>query len=198
MTTYTSPFAGNVIEPSPVSYAAYTITANTTFSWPINGNTSTNVVASIMEISAGSTSGLSIYMPPANQVSVGQATTIKNTGSQYFIVLDNTGGTICTITSNQAVNIFVTDNTTVAGTWDIVTLGSGGSSAANAASLAGKGLNATGSTLNVDYPPSGLTDGYTFLPSDLAQTKIWSGGFGAATLPTSSTIGANWNHLRNM
>jgi hypothetical protein len=145
-----------------------------------------------MEISTGTTTGLSIYMPPANQVSVGQATTIKNTGSQTFTVLDSSGGTICTIAANQAINIFVTNNNTVAGTWDIVTLGSGGSSAANAASLAGYGLRADGSTLNADYPPSGIADGYTFSSSDLAQTKIWSGGYGNATLPPSVDVGANW------
>jgi len=192
MTTYTSPFAGNVIEPSPLSYAAYTITGNTTFVWPINGNTSSNVVASIMEISAGSTSGLSIYMPPANQVSVGQATTIKNTGSVAFAVLTSTGTTICSIPAGLSYNVFVTDNTSVTGVWDIIILGSSGSISANAASLAGYGLYATGSTLNVDYPISTIASGYTFLASDTAQTKLWSGGLGTATLPASASLSNNW------
>jgi len=191
MTTYTSPFAGNVIDPTQVSYAAYTITADTYFVWPINGNTSTNVMAQIMEITAGTTTGLSCYMPPANQVSVGQATLIKNTGTATFTVKTNTGTTIGTVASGLSIYIFITDNTTVGGTWDIINFGAS-ASAANASTLAGYGLYASSATLNVAYPVASVTSGYTFQSTDTAQTLVWSGGVGSATLPLSSAVGSNW------
>ena len=191
MTTYTSPFAGNVIDPTQVSYAAYTITADTYFVWPINGNTSTNVMAQIMEITAGTTTGLSCYMPPANQVSVGQATLIKNTGTATFTVKTNTGITIGTVASGLSIYIFITDNTTVGGTWDIINFGAS-ASAANASTLAGYGLYASSATLNVAYPVASVTSGHTFQSTDTAQTLVWSGGVGSATLPLSSAVGSNW------
>jgi hypothetical protein len=191
MTTYTSPFAGNVIDPTQVSYAAYTIIADTYFVWPINGNTSTNVMAQIMEITAGTTTGLSCYMPPANQVSVGQATLIKNTGTATFTVKTNTGTTIGTVASGLSIYIFITDNTTVGGTWDIINFGAS-ASAANASTLAGYGLYASSATLNVAYAPSTVSNGYTFQSSDTAQTLIWGGGVGSATLPASASVGSNW------
>ena len=81
--SYNSPFTGQVIQPTDVSYRAITLSANTTLSWPINGNATDNYAARIMNVTA-TTSGLSIYMPPADQASVGQDALFNNIGGNDF------------------------------------------------------------------------------------------------------------------
>ena len=65
--SYNSPFTGNVIQPTDVSFRSITLTANTQLQWPINGNATDDYAARIMQVSASS-AGLSLYMPPADQI----------------------------------------------------------------------------------------------------------------------------------
>lgn len=190
MTTYTSPFAGDVVLPTDVSYASYPISADLTLVWPINGNISTSVAARIMDITP-STSGLSVLMPPANQVSVGQDAFIKNPSAFTLTIKSSTGATLGTITAGGTRYFYITDNSTASGTWSNIALGIGTSSP-DATTLAGFGLEATGATLNQTAPVSSVTAGYTFLSTDRAQTKVWSLGTGSATLPAASSLGNNW------
>ena len=122
--------------------------------WPING-TNTNVVANILEITA-TVAGLLVELPPALQVSQGQAFIIKNvgTGGNFsFTLTDNSGNTIITIPvapTSATVNtyyVYLQNNTTNNGTWSTIAMGIGASSTAPAA-LAGQGLKAIGLTLN--------------------------------------------------
>ena len=145
MTTYTNPYTGQTISPSQVGYESLTIAADTELQWPINGNTS-DVVANIIEVDAKS-AGLNLIMPPATQVSNGQSTLIRNIGAETFTVVDNSLNTIVSIASGIAEYIYVTDNSTIDGVWETVTFGAG-TSAANAATLAGYGLRAINTTLN--------------------------------------------------
>jgi hypothetical protein len=190
MTTYTSPFAGDVVLPTDVSYASYPISADLTLVWPINGNTSTSVAARIMDITP-STSGLSVLMPPANQVSVGQDAFIKNPSAYTLTIKSSTGATLGTITAGGTRYFYITNNSTASGTWSNIALGIGTSSP-DATTLAGYGLQATGATLNQTAPVSSVTAGYTFLDTDRSQTKVWGGGTGSATLPAASSLGNNW------
>ena len=191
MTTYNSPFAGDVIQPTDVSYASYDLdTASIQLVWPINGNVSTDVAARIMDIDVN-VSSRTLTMPPANQVSVGQDALIRNVGSVSFIVNDFDGNPICTIGVGASKYIYITDNGSEAGTWGVVEFGIG-TSAPDAATLQGLGLLAIGSTLNQSHPTSAVTNGYVFTDADRAQTKIWGGGTGAATLPVASSLGDNW------
>ena len=191
MTTYTSPFAGDVIQPTDVSYASYDLDAgNIQLSWPVNGNVSTDVAARIMDITVTVSSRV-LIMPPANQVSVGQDALIRNEGSVSFVVEDYDGNPICTIASGASKYIYITANANTAGTWGVIEFGIG-TSAPDAATLQGLGLLAIGSTLNQSHPTSAVTDGYVFLDTDRAQTKIWGGGTGVATLPVAASLGDNW------
>jgi hypothetical protein len=190
MTTYNSPFAGDVVQPIDVSYAAYSITADTTLVWPINGNSSSYVAARIMQISPSS-STLNLYMPPANQVSVGQDALLVNPSAFTLNVKDSAGGTICSIAAGLNKYIYVTTNDTVAGTWGVTDFGNT-TSAPNASVLAGYGLLAINNTLNQSHPTSGLSDAYTYTSADRAQTRIWSGGVGTGTVPAASSLGDNW------
>ena len=190
MTTYTSPFAGDVILPTDVSYASYSISSDLTLVWPVNGNVSTSVAARIMDITP-STSGLSVFMPPANQVSVGQDAFIKNPSANTLTIKSSTGATLGTLTAGATRYFYLTDNSTASGTWSNIALGIG-TSAPDATALAGLGLKAIGSTLNQSSPTSSIPSGYTFTTTDRAQVKIWGGGTDNANLPVASSIGDDW------
>jgi hypothetical protein len=193
MTTYVSPFTGDVVQPTDVSYRAFALSANTSLSWPINGNTTGNYAARIMEVTPA-TAGLSLLMPPANQTSVGTDSLIRNLSANTFTVKDSTGGTIISIAAGEAQYVYVTNNSTAAGVWGIIAFGTGTSSA-DAATLAGYGLLAAATTLNQSHPASTFVNGYTFVAADRAQTKIWTGGAGTVTLPAVATAGDNWFFL---
>lgn len=190
MTAYTNPYTGQTINPSQVGYEYIALTADTELQWPINGNTS-DVVANIIEVSA-STTGLKLIMPPATQVSDGQSALIRNVGSNAFTVVKNTSfATIVSVASGVAEYVYVTNNTTIAGTWSAVTFGTG-TSAANAADLAGYGLTAISTTLNQSYNLSSIYSNYTITSANRAQFLVWQSGAGNMTLPSSATVGNNW------
>ena len=190
MPTYTSPFTGNVVQPTDVSYVSYTISDDLILEWPSNVNPVTNVAARIMEIEA-TTGGLLVIMPPANQVSVGQDALIRNIGSTSFDVVDNSSGAIITVLGGNAEYIYVTDNSTVDGVWGIIAFGAG-TSGSDSATLAGYGLLAISNTLNQSHPSTSVSDNYTFATTDRAKTEVWLGGVGSATLPSVATLGDNW------
>ena len=173
MTTYTSPFAGDVIQPTDVSYAAYPISSDLTLVWPVNGNTSTDVAARIMLITPSAAS-LSVYMPPADQISVGQDALITNPSAYALTIKNSTGSTIVSIAGGTSQYIYVKDNSTTGGTWGVIAFGAT-TSAANAASLAGLGLVASGTTLNQSHPATSVTSGYVFQTTDRAKLALWGG-----------------------
>lgn len=199
MTTYTNPYTGQTISPSQVSYESLTISTNTTLNWPINGTASSNIASNIIEVTA-TAANLNLLMPPATQVSVGQAIIIRNVGSggQYaFNVTDNSGTVIVNIplsasgTNSNTYYIYLTNNSTVNGTWASIAMGIGTSSA-TAGALAGNGLIAINNTLNENTPVRTLSSAYTFLTTDRANLFSWSGGVGTVTLPDPSLVGAGW------
>jgi hypothetical protein len=189
MTSYINPFTNQTVNPSQVGYESLSISVNTTLQWPVNGNNST-VVANIMDVTA-TVASLSLILPSAQQVSVGQNIIIRNTGSNSFNVVDAGLNIITTIASGIANFIYLTSNTTDNGTWTVITFGAGTSSA-NAATLAGYGLVALNTTLNQQYTFSTISSSYTILPSNRAGFIVWNGGAGTLTLPISSDVGANW------
>lgn len=191
--SYNSPFTGNVIQPTDVSFRAFTITVNTALEWPINGNTSSDITARIMEVIAAS-AGLELAMPPANQASVGQDALITNVGAETFTVTDFDGNTIAAIAAGESKYIYITTNANTAGTWGVIDFGVG-SSSPNASSLQGLGVLALSGSLNQSHPVSSFVDAYTFIDSDRSQTKVWSSGVGNAYLPSAISIGNNWFFL---
>lgn len=192
--SYNSPFTGTVIQPTDVSYRAVTLSANTQLQWPINGNATNDYAARIMNVTASS-GGLSLWMPPANQTSVGNDALIRNVGANTFTVKDYDGtNTIITVAAGETKYIYITSNANEQGTWGNIAFGVG-TSAADAATLAGYGLVASGATLNQSHPTSSLVDSYTLTTADRAKTYIWAGGATTATLPNASTLGNNWFFL---
>jgi hypothetical protein len=188
--SYISPFTGNVIQPTDVAYRAVALTADQQLAWPINGNATEDVAARIMDVTA-SAAGYKLIMPPANQVSVGQDALIRNVGSYSFTVVDYDLGTIILITPGQTKYIYITANATTAGTWGLISFGVGTSSV-DAATLAGYGLKAISSTLNVAYGVNVFSSNYTALASDRAATYVWTSGAGTLSLTTAATLGNDW------
>jgi hypothetical protein len=167
------------------------LSANTQLNWPSNSTTNTDFAARIMQVTA-SAGSLSLYMPPANQTSVGNDALIRNIGSNTFTVKDYAGtNTIVSVAAGESKYIYITANPTAQGSWGVIAFGAG-SSSADAATLAGYGLVASGVTLNQSHPSAAITSGTTFAVTDRAQTRVWGSGSGTATLPAAATLGNNW------
>jgi len=197
--SYNSPFTGNVIQPTDVSYASYALTSTTgtiQLEWPLNGNDTDYVAARVMQISTTSTA-YELWMPPANQASVGQDALIYNTGG-VTLTVKSFGGASSIIsipsTGGSAQYIFITSNATTTGTWGVIAFGSTTTNS-NAATLAGYGLTAIGATLNQSQPVTTFASNYTAVASDRANTYVWTGGAGTLTLTSASTLGNDWFFL---
>ena len=189
--SFNSPFTGNVIQPTDVSFRAITLSADLQLAWPINGNVAGDYTARIMDVSA-TTGGLSLWMPPANQASVGQDALIRNTGSYTFNVRTYADDSaIVTIAAGEAKYIYIEDNPDEYGTWGVIAFGVGTSNV-DAATLAGYGLLAVNNTLNLSHPVTTFASNTTATASFRAQSYVWIGGAGTLTLSSASTLGNNW------
>jgi hypothetical protein len=190
MTTYLNPFSGDVIVPTDVSFVALSLSVDTYLEWPVNGNDTNNVAARIIQVT-NTVTGIDLYMPPANQVSVGTDSLIRNMGANPFTVRDVGGNTIVSIGVGEAKYIYVTNNSTENGVWGVIAFGAG-SSTADSATLAGYGLKAISFTLNTAHPVSLVASDYTISDSDRASLITWSGGVGTVTLPVAASLGDNF------
>jgi hypothetical protein len=197
MPSYNSVFSGNVIQPTDVSYRAVTLSANTQLQWPINGNATDDYAARIMDVTATSAS-LELWMPPANQTSVGNDALIRNVGANSFAVRTfDDNGAIVTIAPGEAKYIYIKTNPDVYGTWGLIAFGVGTSNV-DAATLAGYGLLAVSNTLNASHPVTTFSSNTTATAAFRAQTYVWTGGAGTLNLSSASTLGNNWfMFLRN-
>lgn len=182
-------FNGGVLQPAQVSYTAITLSANLTLNWPDLDSTGT-FTANIIEVTptAGS---LVITMPDATQRSVGQACLFRNMTGTAFIVHDNAGGTIANVPANLAIYIYLTINTTAAGSWSLVTFGAGTSSA-DSATLAGAGLKAIGITLNQKHDVLETSANVTIDSTSRAKAFVWTTGTLSCNLPTATSVGSDF------
>jgi hypothetical protein len=194
--SFNSPFTGNVIQPTDVAYASYALTSTTgtiQLEWPLNGNDTDYVAARVMQVSTTSSS-YELWMPPANQASVGQDALIYNTGGVSLTVKSFGGAsTIVSIpsTGGSAQYVFITSNANTTGTWGVIAFGATTTNS-NAATLAGYGLTAIGATLNQAQTTTTFASPYTAVASDRASAYVWNGGAGTLTLSEGSTLGDNW------
>jgi hypothetical protein len=187
--SYVYPVGGQGANPVDNQYEALTIAADTTLQWPFSFTDSALVTAQIMHVTASTTS-LSLLMPDASQASVGQSIIIKNQGANTFTVKDNAGGTIVSAAAGISYFIYITNNSTVAGTWATLTFGAG-SNSVSAASLAGNGLEASSSLLQIDTPGSYQNSNFSLDSNDRGSTIIWTGGAGAITIPSAASLGGS-------
>jgi len=190
MPTYVSPFTGDVVQQTDVTYYALAFSTNQTLHWPATVNPPEVPAARIMDCTP-STSGLSISLPPGGQGSVGTDILFRNLGSVSFTVVDFSGDSSVTVAAGVSKYFYLSDNSTEDGTWQNVTFGTGTSSA-DAASLQGAGLTTLSGKLAVTQTPVTITSTPTITDADRAETLVWTGGNGTFTLPAVAGLSAGW------
>jgi len=128
--SFVNVFGGSVVQPADISYTLITLTANTILSWPTqfpdpNSLLAQVTTAQIMDV-LPSAAGLSLTLPPANQVSVGQSFLVNNlSGTHSFTLLKNDGTLLTAIAAQTIFYFYLTDNTTIGGLWTITPWGLG-------------------------------------------------------------------------
>ena len=196
MTIYTDVFGGANIYPSEISYSALTLTTDVALSWPEETSTNQNLATRIMDISA-SGAGLSIFLPDASKTGTGNTILFNNRGAQTITVRTSTGVQVVTVAAGTLWQVYLTNNTTVAGTWQALQYGAAVSQA-NASSLAGTGIVAVGTLLSQSVPVTTFNGNYTAGVTDRAKMFNWTGAGGTFTLPDATVVGDNWfAYLRN-
>ena len=118
-TTYTEVFGGTNIYPSDVSYLSFALTTtDVTLAWPVETNApnpdAEYVAARIMDVNCTGSSR-KIYLPAADQASVGECFLFNNIGSTSFTVVNSAGTLLCTVASGELWQVYMTSNTTAAG-----------------------------------------------------------------------------------
>lgn len=189
MTTYTDVFGGANIYPSDISYRALTLTADVQLHWPDEADTSSEIVARIMDLSAASAHALT--MPSAAEASPGETVLFNNVGAATVTIKDAAGTQIATIAAGTAWQIYLIDNTTAAGSWRVFQYGATVSQA-NASSLAGTGIVAVGAVLSQSVPLTVFNSDYTASATDRAKGFVWTGVSGTLTLADAVGLGNNW------
>ena len=196
MPNYTDVFGGANIYPSEISYSSVALSADITLSWPEETSTNINLATRIMDVTP-SGAGLSIILPDAKKSGTGNTILFNNKGSQTFTVKNAGGVQVGTIASGQIWQVYLTSNTSVNGTWQILQYGATTSSA-NASALAGTGIVAVGTVLSQSVPITAFNSNYTAGANDRARMYNWTGAGGVLTLPDPTVIGDNWFiYLRN-
>lgn len=196
MTIYQDVFGGANIYPSEISYSSLTLTTNVYLSWPEETSTNQNLATRIIDISAAS-AGLSIYLPDANKSGTGNTILFNNTGAQTITVRKSDGVQVVTVASGTLWQVYLTNNTTAAGTWQSLQYGAAVSQV-NASSLAGTGIVAVGTLLSQSVPITTFNTNYTAGASDRAKMFNWTSAAGTFTLPDATAVGNNWFvYLRN-
>lgn len=195
--SFTEVFGGSTIYPSQTTYLAITFSADVTLAWPIEQQVSGNVVADILDLNPTG-AGLSAILPDARQVSTGYTALFNNISAQTVSIKNAAGSTLLSLTSGTVWQIYLTDNSTLGGTWRVFQYGAS-VSVSNAAALAGYGLKAITSTLNQTMPTTlSSTTPTTLVDADRAKAFVWTGGVGSWTLTAPATVGNDWHvHIRN-
>lgn len=193
--TYTQVFGGSTLYPSDVSYLALPLTADTTLEWPLESGTLFTPVARIIDVTP--TGAYSIIMPPADQTATGQTVLFNNLGPSTITIKDNTGNTLVSIAQGLQYQLYLTSNTTVAGTWRAYQMGAS-TAQAQASALAGYGLKATGSTLSTNSLITSFNSSFTLGSTDRGATYVWTGALGTVSLPAAASVANGWYvNIRN-
>lgn len=189
-TNFNSPFTGDVVVPTDVSYGNYIFMANAALVWPaLSGTANGNTIFEFARIidARATAANLTLRLPPANQGSEGEDVLIRNVGSNLFSVTRNDGTLPVNLVPGQAQWFYLVDNTTAAGAWNSVQFGAG-TALTDAASLAGGGLLVNNNArLGIGFPVSQASlNPPVFSDNSLGQTFVWTGGSDTYTLPTPS------------
>lgn len=190
MSNYTNVFGGQTIYPAMLNLRSIALSANIQLEWPMETATTSEVVASIMQVTA-SAGSLEIAMPPADETANGMSVLFTNEGATTYTVTDYGGTSILTVAAGETWDLWIVDNSDSDGTWNSAQRGATTGSV-NVAALAGKGLKAITTTLNQDYPMTSISTNYAASTSDRAKFFIWTGGADDFDLDVPATVGDGW------
>jgi hypothetical protein len=190
MPTFVSPFTGDVVQQTDVTYFELNFSTNQTLHWPATVNPPEVPAARIMDCTP-STAGLSIALPPGGQGSVGTDIFFRNFGAVAFTVTNSAGGASVSIGAGVSKYFYLSDNSTDTGVWENLTFGTGTSSA-DAASLQGAGLTTLVGRLATTQAPILVSSTPTINDATRAQTLVWTGGTGTFTIPAANTLTPGW------
>lgn len=186
MANYTDVFSNELVPPAGYAYQTLVLTGatNPTY-WPYNYTGTSIVISKIMDITAGAAAML--QLPDATQVSPGEDLLIFNTSAYTITIQSYTGSAVTTIATGTAKYLYLKENTTTAGTWGVVTYGTG-TSAADASALAGYGLSALGgATLNQAFITTDKSALFTLDNTYRAKMVNATSGTWTLTLQTAAT-----------
>jgi len=190
MTTFTSPFTGDVIQPTDVSYYALSFSTDTQLVWPAVVNGQQVPAARIMDCAA-SLGNLSVLLPDATQGAVGTDILLRNLGLNDFVVKDANGGQSVTVAVGKSRYFYLTDNTSLGGTWANVEFAAG-TSYADAATLQGAGLTTVSGKLATTQNIVNVSITPIINDASRASTFVWNSGAGTYNLPSISSLSTGW------
>lgn len=196
MPIYTDVFGGANIYPSEISYSAIALSADVVLSWPEETSTNVNLATRIIDVTP-STTGLSIVLPDADKTGTGNTILFNNKGAHTFTVRNASSVQVVTVAAGTLWQVYLTNNTTAAGSWQSLQYGAT-TSIANASALAGTGIVAVGALLSQSVPVTAFNSNFTTTLADRAKMFNWTGAGGTLTLPDPTVVGNNWFiYLRN-
>jgi hypothetical protein len=187
--SYTDVFGNFGTPPSEFGFQELTISVNTTTEWPYNSSGGTNI-SKIMDVTA-TVAGLTLTLPDATEVSVGEDILIRNVGTENFEIVDNASSAVATVVPGVARYLYLRTNTTAAGSWGVITYGAG-SSSVDASMLVGYGLIALGDTLNQAHDVTSTASSFTVGVANRAELINYTGGTITATFDPVATLGDNF------
>lgn len=188
-------YGGSPVLPANVSYKAYTIAASVELAWPSGLEDSDYPVAFYVDITASS-AGLSVTMPPADQVGVGMAVIFNNPAMETYTVRDNDGVALFQVLSGESKYLILRDSSSNAGLWRYLQFGAG-TSGADASALAGRGILSLSNVLNWGPNTLNIAATYTLSTGDRAAMVIYTGGAGDLDLPTVASAGDRFVFMVN-
>ena len=171
MSSYTSVFGNEAIPAADQPYASLTLTADSELMWPEIA-VGDLLLYELMDLHASAARNL--ILPAANLVSVGRPTTLSNKSAYTITVRDAGNAEVTTLNSGESKLLYITDNSSAAGVWSVVFLGTG-TSVADASALAGGGLKVVDTKLAFNLDTTAQIASYSILDTDRAKTIIFAG-----------------------
>lgn len=190
MTSFTTPFATGPVNPAQVLYAEYSFSGDLTLAWPTGMQDASAVAAAIIDAIPLSGS-LNIDLPNGLQGSDGAEVLFNNKGAFPFHVRDSSGGAVATLSSGVSQLVYLTSNAASPGAWDSIQYGASVANA-QAAQLAGAGLQAAAGLLQVVWNVLPVAADRTVVAGDRDYLLEWSGGAGTQTFPDAANFGNNF------
>ncbi|CAB4145496.1 Intramolecular chaperone auto-processing domain containing protein [uncultured Caudovirales phage] len=188
--SYTTVFGNSTIFPSQLAQQAIALSADATYNWPTDANAGSNILAIYNDVTP-SAGGFYITLPSALYATPGASVVFNNVGAYTFGVKAADGTSLLTVTAGTVWTLYLTSNSTAAGTWRSFQFGAG-SSVVSATALAGAGLTVVAGQLAENFPYIEINTNYTTSVADQASLFLWTGGAGAFNFPAPNTLVHGW------